>query len=64
MAAIGLLYAGYNTIYSGRRHGTRKGRKTKSKNMRAFRHNNNNKVVRPVYGQKWPTVLCTEYCTT
>ena len=64
MAAVGLLYAGYIVQkYSGRRHGTRKGRKTKSKNMRAFRRNNNNKVVRPVYGKKWPTVLCTEYCT-
>ena len=31
MAAIGLLYAGYNTKYSGRRHWTLMGRKRNTK---------------------------------
>jgi hypothetical protein len=31
--------------------------------MRAFRHNNKKKVIRPVHGQSGPTVLCTGYCT-
>ncbi len=36
----------------------------KSKNIRAFRHNNKKKVIRPVHGQSRPTVLCTGFCTS
>jgi hypothetical protein len=45
---------------TGPQRGSSKG---ESKNMRAFRHNNKKKVIRPVHGQSGPTVLCTGYCT-